>query len=107
MDITLSTRHLERSAALLDLVHRRAAFALGRFADVVHRLEVRLTDSNGPRGGEDIDCLVLAHLAPTGRLVVAGRASSPESGVCRGLDRLAHTMRRHLDRLNHHRRGRR
>ncbi len=107
MDITLTTRHLDRSAALLDLVRRRAAYALGRFADAVRSVEVRLTDSNGPRGGVDVDCLLMAHLVPSGRLVVAGRASSAEAGVCRGLDRLAHSLRRHLDIIHHRRRGRR
>lgn len=105
MDITIITRHLDRSAALLDLVRRRAGFTLGRFADVIRRIEVRLTDTNGPRGGEDVDCTILAHLQPAGQLVIAGRASSPEAGACRGLDRMAGVLRRHLDR-HHHRRHR-
>lgn len=104
MDITLTTRHLERSDSLVDLIRRRAGFTLGRFADLIRRLEVRLTDINGPRGGNDVDCVILAHLATHGRLVVAGRAASAEAVACDGIDRLAGVLRRHLDRLHDHRR---
>ena len=38
---------------LKDHIERRLRFALGRFAARIHRLTVRLTDVNGPRGGLD------------------------------------------------------
>lgn len=102
MDITLTTRHLDRSATLVDLIRRRAHFTLGRFADIIRRLEVRLTDINGPRGGNDVDCVILAYLERHGRLVVAGRDASAEAVACRGIDRMAGMVRRHLDRLHDH-----
>lgn len=99
MLVTLSTRHLDRPQALVDLAERRAHYALGRFADVVRSVEIRLIDVNGPRGGEDIACSIEARLIPSGRLLVQGRSNSAESGVCTTLHRLAATIRRHVGRL--------
>ncbi len=41
-----------------DLVERRLAFALARFADLIQRVDVTLDAVDGPRGGVDQRCLV-------------------------------------------------
>jgi len=41
--------------------------------------------------------VILATLEPKGQLVISGRASSPEIGAHRGLERLVGALRRHVD----------
>ena len=50
------------------VAQQRLRFALGRFADRVRSLTVRLSDINGPRGGRDKRCTIAVRLAGlTGR----------------------------------------
>ncbi len=51
-------------------VERRVQAGLGRLAHLIRRVGVRIVDQNGPRGGEDIACLVEVHLRPTGSLFI-------------------------------------
>jgi len=94
MEITLITRHCERRSDLVELLRRRAGYAFTRFGDLVRRLEVRLRDDNGPRGGEDLACLARLHLADGGLVLVEGRADSPERGITVIIERLAGALRR-------------
>ena len=56
--------------ASVALARKRLEFALGRFADRVRSLTVRLTDVNGPRGGPDKRCLIAVRLTRPGRVIV-------------------------------------
>jgi hypothetical protein len=103
MNISLITRHLDRSQTLIDLATRRAGYAFARFADLVDRIEIRLADINGPRGGSDVACLARLHLVRGGGLLVEGVAASPEAGVTKAVERLACRFRRLVARHHHHR----
>ena len=58
------------SPASVALVRTRLEFALGRFAGRVRSLTVRLTDTNGPRGGCDKKCLIAVRLTSPHHLIV-------------------------------------
>lgn len=103
MDIHLTTRHLPRQDDLVGFARRRAAFAFARFGDLVHRIEIRLDDVNGPRGGVGIACLARLHLVRGGDLLVEGAASSPEDGIANAMNRLANRLRRVVSRHHDHR----
>lgn len=100
MDIHITTRHLDRTQGLIESVRRRAAYAFSRFADAIERVDLRIADVNGPRGGMGIACLARVHLGRGGSLEVEQIEASPEAGAVRAIDRLASRMRRHLDRLH-------
>jgi putative sigma-54 modulation protein len=51
-------------------VASRLQAALGRLEHRILRVGVRLADQNGPRGGEDISCLVEVRLRPRGMLFI-------------------------------------
>jgi hypothetical protein len=98
MDIRIITRHLERTQELVDLATRRAGFAFARFDALVRGLEIRLHDTNGPRGGQGIACLARVHLVNGGSVLVEDAASSPEEGISRSIARLSGRMRRMTSR---------
>ena len=81
MDLKLITRHLDRRQSLIDLAQRRASFAFDRFSDLVRGIEIRLSDVNGPRGGQGISCLARVQLARGGEVMVETSSSSPEDGI--------------------------
>jgi hypothetical protein len=67
IDIRPSQAWPTASAAL---VQKRLEFALGRFAGRVRSLTVRLTDTNGPRGGCDKKCLIAVRLTSPRHVIV-------------------------------------
>lgn len=72
MKITIKAHRLKLAQETNTAMERRIRFALGRFGASVSEVTVRLTDINGPRGGIDKECLVVAELRKGGEVVVRG-----------------------------------
>ncbi len=53
MSLVIVARSRPLSAKLRDFVERRVYFALSRFEPKIERVELVLSDANGPRGGVD------------------------------------------------------
>ncbi len=103
MDLKLITRHLDRRQSLIDLAERRASFAFDRFSTLVRGIEIRLSDVNGPRGGQGISCLARVRLAHGGEVMVETASSSPEDGIEQSITRLTNRIRRLVSRQRDHR----
>jgi hypothetical protein len=83
---------------------RRLEFALDRLRARVTRVQILLADLNGPRGGIDKRCLLVADLLRAGQLIIEQRAEDWAGAVDGAAGRLAEAVRRRLD---WQRRGRR
>lgn len=79
-------------------IERRLDSALGRFADRIARVEVRLADDNGPRGETNKRCQVIISLVRGGQLIVEGNDSNPYALASQAARRAGRALRRHLDR---------
>ena len=79
-------------------VERRLGFALGRFGDRVGRVTVHLIDVNGPRGGADKRCRVVAEVPGHGAAVVEEAGADLGPLIDRATDRVGRAVRRRLDR---------
>ena len=104
MRLLVRSKGLELSDDLRDFTEDRLRFALGRFGQRIKDVRVQLTDINGPRGGEDVDCRVEATLMPSGSLRIRDLDSDAFKAVARASDRLGTRMARHLERRRAHRR---
>ncbi|NQV23573.1 MAG: HPF/RaiA family ribosome-associated protein [Rhodopirellula sp.] len=62
MRIQIQTSKMDADSSVNKYVERRLSFALGRFADVVQKVEVTLADINGPKGGHDKLCKIRVDL---------------------------------------------
>jgi putative sigma-54 modulation protein len=58
MEMTVHGHDVGISKALSEHCERRLGYALRKYGMRVERIEVHLTDLNGPRGGEDVECRV-------------------------------------------------
>ena len=106
MKFDLRGHHLLLSNALKRYAERRLAFALRRFDRWIGCVRVRISDVNGPRGGVDKSCQIMAEMVPTG--VVRAEANDSDAYVvidC-AADRLEQSVRRHVRRIRNARRGR-
>jgi ribosome-associated translation inhibitor RaiA len=98
MHLTLKASGLSTGAALREHVERRVRFAVGRFGAGVSEVTVRLSDANGPRGGVDKVCQIVADLPRVGRLVVEDADADAYAAVDRAAGRLGRAAARAIDR---------
>lgn len=71
MKIQLIDGRIPTTPGMLAFVHSRITAALGRFAARLESIRVRISDINGPRGGVDKRCVILATVS--GREGAGGR----------------------------------
>lgn len=70
-------------------VGERVRFLLDRFQQRIRRIEVRLVDENGPKGGDDRRCVACAHLDDGTRVVAEAKGSLVPIAIDRALRRIA------------------
>jgi putative sigma-54 modulation protein len=85
----LSNEHYERIA-------NRARFAMARLGDQIRRIEVRLADINGPRGGIDKRCRVLVYLNRGEPMLVEAQGSQLAELIDRTFGRTGQAVRKRL-----------
>jgi putative sigma-54 modulation protein len=85
-------------ADLPDHIERRLRFALARFGGRVERVIVFLQDRNGPKGGVDKVCRILAKVHGCGALMAVVADSDWTAAVDRATTRIGHTVARQVDR---------
>ncbi len=95
---TISARGFTTTAALKEYISRRLSFAFDRFAARVSRVQVRLSDINGPRGGSDKRCQLVVAMGDLPAIVVADTSSDLYMAIDRSIGRAVHTAGRNLVR---------
>lgn len=98
MKVTLKFHSIPRQPQLVEHIRYRANFEMGRFARRVLRLDVTLTDENGPRGGMDKTCLITAWLRDLAPVIISSSDTSEREAVDRSFHRLRGAVTRALER---------
>jgi ribosomal subunit interface protein len=96
--IHVRSRGLELPDALRTHAERRLLFALGRFGRRVQSVMLRIDDVNGPRGGADKRCQIVARLSPWGDVRVEELDGDLYAAIDRAADRLARAVAREMER---------
>lgn len=104
MWIDIRTRGMTIDANTRGHVTRRLNYALERVGHRVNRVNVYLTDENGPRGGIDKVCRVIVYLGAGRAVLIEDEDSDLTALIDRSADRIGHAVRRVLD-LNRTRRS--
>lgn len=97
MRIAIRTSHFALQPEQRARSERRASFALARLNAAITRVEVRLADANGPRGGVDKRCRVLVHLGGGVTTFVEDKDSDLATLIDRTLDRAGPAAHKRLD----------
>ena len=99
MKLELYSSRIAVSESTQTYVERRLSFALGRFADMIHGIVVRLEDSNGPRGGIDKLCNMRVQLIGQKNPLIAEVVDLEiRAAVDMAADRIGRAVARQLDR---------
>ena len=99
MNILVRGINVKISDAFTNYAETRVRSALKHVANRVANVEVRVGDTNGPRGGIDMNAWIIAQLSHGGSIVVEVAAADAYAAVDRAVARLAGRTRRHVGRL--------
>jgi putative sigma-54 modulation protein len=98
MQIDIQSRKFSLTRALRDHVERRMRFISGDRYDNIRRVLVRLSDTNGPRGGKDKRCLIQLKLSGQPDVVIEDTRSNLYAAIDRAAARVGQAVSRRLTR---------
>lgn len=99
MKIDIQARDFSLTKALRSHVERRIGFALSTRYDRIGRIQVRLFDINGPRGGNDKCCRLQVAMPGQADVVIADTQADLYAAIDRAADRAGRVVSRRLERL--------
>jgi putative sigma-54 modulation protein len=99
MQIEIQARNFSMTRAMRTHIERRLGFALSTCYQHVKRILVRLSDVNGPRGGNDKRCHLVVTL-PGQAVVVENTEADLYVAINRAASRAGRTVMRQLRRRN-------
>ncbi len=99
MDMNILDRNVQITSGQREHIERCVQFAFDRFGSYIRTIEISLTDVNGPKGGDDIQCRIKVVLGGKREIVVEGKGVSVEAIVAETVDRAVLAVSRRLDRL--------
>ena len=98
IDFVIRAGDGDTAAQLRDYAVRRLSFALRRFENRVRSVTVRLTDTNGPKGGVDSRCAITLHRVDGRQIVTEATTAWPFASVTSAAKRLNAAVRREIER---------
>lgn len=98
MQVFVSAKNFKVPETIREHIDRRLAFALDRFEREIERIDVSLADLNGPKGGVDKQCRMVAKLRSDGTLVIEDEDMDFYTVINRAADRLGHAVQRAIER---------
>lgn len=96
MQIEIQARNFPLTHALSHHVKRRLNFALSTRYEQIQRIQVRLSDINGPRGGKDKCCHIQVALPQLADVIIEDTESNLYVAIDRAAERTSRTVARRL-----------
>lgn len=97
MHINIQSRHFSLTPALNEHVQSKIRLTLGRFEHKIMRIDVNLSDVNGPKGGEDKCCKIIVKPNNSAAIVVADTAIDMYDAINSCSKRVKRTIRRNFN----------
>lgn len=98
MKLRVKSKGFRVTHALHDRVKSKLHRIFSRYGDRIRATEVTLEDVNGPKGGEDMRCLVTVKLNKSKSIVVKEQAADLYDAINKCAHRLTLAMERHISR---------
>ncbi|MDP2811649.1 MAG: HPF/RaiA family ribosome-associated protein [Rhodocyclaceae bacterium] len=105
MRIDIQASGFELTDGLREHTERRLQFALSWASHDVRKVVVRLSDINGPRGGNDKRCRIQIPLPRTPDIVIEDTEPDLYVAIDRAADRAERSLARRLERQREHPHG--
>ncbi len=105
MNIHIQAQGFALTDRLREHTERRLRFALGWADDRLRQISVRLSDENGPRGGEDKRCRIQLTFPGAASVVIDDTEADLYVAIDRAVDRAGRSVARRLERQRDYRQG--
>ena len=105
MHINIKARGFALTNGLREHAERRLQFALGWADEHLRQVSVRLSDENGPRGGEDKRCRIQITFRGAPSVVIDDTEADLYVAIDRAADRAGRSVARRLERQRDGRQG--
>lgn len=102
MRFDIRGQHIEVTEGLRAHAVRRLQCALSRFEPRIARVAVCLSDLNGPRGGRDKQCRMVAEMPRGGKVIVEDIDVDLDTAITQAADRLGRAVARVLEQRREH-----
>lgn len=102
MQIHIQSQGFTLTEALREHAERRLRYGLTRGSDHIRRVEMRLSDINGPRGGADKRCSIVVALESLPDVVIEDIENDLYVAIDRAADRAGRSVTRCLERKRKH-----
>ncbi len=97
---------IEMSETLKHHAESKARLALGLFVEKVQRVDIFLSDVNGPKGGEDMVCKIKVSAVKNSTIVVQEKSENLRSAINICMHRLKRSAARKFSRMVDQKRSR-
>lgn len=87
------------SAKLESHIERRLHYALDRLAPRITSVSVYVEDVNGPKGGVDKQCRILAQVKPSGKVIVKETGEDAFQSVSLAAEKIGRAIRKRIDKV--------
>lgn len=105
MNIHIQAQGFALTDSLREHTERRLRFALGWADDRLRQISVRLSDENGPHGGEDKRCRIQLTFPGAASVVIDDTEADLYVAIDRAVDRAGRSVARRLERQRDYRQG--
>jgi putative sigma-54 modulation protein len=104
MQIDITGTNIHASEAIQEHIFHRLESAFDRFEQRIPHVQVRINDTNGPRGGIDKRCQVQTTIPHVGTFVIEETHRDLYAAIDLAMDRLRQSVSRKLSRNRQRRR---
>lgn len=98
MNIEIRGHGLELTQALKRHVEHRVSTALDIHQSLIDQVQVRLADTNGPKGGVDKDCRINVKLRIGAVVTVDEQSADMYASIDKASDRAKMAVHKHIER---------
>ena len=98
MQMDIQSQGFSLTEGIRDYVMKRLAYTLAHGDAAITRIIVRLSDINGPRGGDDKRCLIEVRLKAASAVVIEDTEGDLYVAIDRAAERAGRTLGRRLAR---------
>lgn len=98
MQMDIQSQGFSLTEGLNNYVEKRLAYGLSRGDNAITRINVRLSDINGPRGGADKRCLIEMRIKGQPSVVIEDTEVDLYVAIDRATERAGRTLARRLAR---------
>ncbi len=96
LETYIYSNDFELSNKLKSHIKDKAFKTFYRFENLIRKLEIRISDENGPKGGEDKSCVVCVKIVSLPDIIVKDIESDAYAAISRSIARAKRTLARRL-----------